>query len=362
MSPEEIAIPPSTSTVSVRAFDVHADTFRVPASSLVDPVLPGRQIMEPVPGFVFLIEHVDADGRQRRLMFDLGTRKDLQGFAPKLREIVSSNSLARLDVERDVVDQLTEGGIDLKSIDTVIWSHTHIDHVGDLSKWPTDTKLVLGAGSDRKGYPTYPDAILLDTDFAGREVEEIDFTKSTLKIAGLPAINYLGDGSLYLLDMPGHCAGHLVGLARVEPNSFVLFGADTCHHVGQIRPNPHLHKAYPCPGHILEASRNSVSVEHFGSPAEAEFNLRERKTPLLTIPPPPSGYEDREQSIESQKSLSVLDAHHDIFLVLSHDATLMGTINLFPETLNEWKEKGWKKNTIWTFLEEGNSSFRFSPC
>ena len=139
-------------------------------------------------------------------------------------------------------------------------------------------------------------------------------------------------------------------------------GADTCHHVGQIRPTAHLHKSYPCPGQILEATKKSVSTEYFGSPGDSEFDLQKQDTPLLSIPQPPSGYEDRETSIESQKTLSVLDAHRDIFVVLTHDATLMGVMDLFPETLNEWKEKGWKEKTIWTFLEEKNSVFRFSPC
>ncbi|KAK1233379.1 hypothetical protein PQX77_003491 [Marasmius sp. AFHP31] len=362
MSPEQIVIPSSSSTVSVRAFDVHANTSTIPAAMFVEPVLPGRQVMKPLPGFVFLIERTDTEGRKRRLMFDLGTRKDLEGLAPKLREQVSSMSNARLDVDRDIVEQLTEGKIDLNSIDTVIWSHTHLDHVGDLSKWPTSTKLVLGAGSDRKGYPTFPDAILLDSDFAGRTIEEVDFSKSAIRIADLAAIDYLGDGSLYLIDMPGHCLGHLVALARVKTDSFILLGADTCHHIGQIRPTSLLHKAYPCPGHVLEATRKSVSAEDFGLPGEPEFDLRKRDKPLLTVPQPPSGYIDREQSIESQRALGLLDAHRDIFVVVAHDTTLMGVLTLFPETLDDWKEKKWKENAIWTFLEEDTSAFMFSPC
>ncbi|KAL0063036.1 hypothetical protein AAF712_010060 [Marasmius tenuissimus] len=323
MSPEQIVIPPSFSTVSVKAFDVHANTSVIPAAVFVDPVLPGRQAMKPLPGFVFLIEHTNTEGTKRRLMFDLGTRKDQEAWAPKLREQISSMpKFARVDVDRDIVEQLTEGGIDLNSIDTVIWSHTHLDHVGDFSKWPTSTKLVLGAGSDRRGYPTFPDALLLDSDFAGRTVEEVDFANSTLKMAGLAAIDYLGDGSLYLIDMPGpsHALNRLI-----HP-----YGADTCHHIGQIRPTSHLHKAYPCPGHILEATRKSVSAEYFGLPGESAIRLAERIA-SLTVPHPPSGYVDREQSIESQKALGLLDAHKDIFVVVAHDTTLMGTYS-FPET------------------------------
>ncbi|KAL0564149.1 hypothetical protein V5O48_017902 [Marasmius crinis-equi] len=233
-----------------------------------------------------------------------------------------------------------------------------------MSKWPSSTKLVVGPGSDRKGYPTHPDAVMLDSDFAGREVEELNFAHSNLKIAGNSAIDFFNDGSFYIIDMPGHCPGHIVALARVKPDSFLLLGGDTCHHPGQIRPNEHIHKSYPCPGHILESTRKSVSAEHFATPGATseEFDLSKRDTPLLSVPPPPSAYQDREQSIESQRVLGVFDAHKDIFVMAAHDVTLVGVVGLFPETLDDWKKKGWKEKAVWAFLEESNKAFRFSPC
>jgi len=43
------------------------------------------------------------------------------------------------------------------------------------------------------------------------------------------AINLFGDGSLYLIDAPGHMSGHIAALARIASNAFVLLAADTCH-------------------------------------------------------------------------------------------------------------------------------------
>ncbi|KAL0569719.1 hypothetical protein V5O48_012234 [Marasmius crinis-equi] len=364
MSSAEVSIPSSNATVSARAFNVQADGSKILAALFLTPVLPGRDFLEPLPAYVFLVERVDKDGKKRRIMFDLGTRKDQENIAPKMKEAAAKmGPHVKLVVDKDVVEQLTEGGINLESIDTVIWSHTHLDHVGDLSKWPSSTKLVVGPGADRKGYPTHPDAVLLDSDFAGREVEELDFTNSKLKIAGLSAIDYLGDGSFYLIDMPGHCPGHVVALARVKPDSFVLFGADTCHHPGQIRPNPHIHKSYPCPGRLLDAARKSVSAEHFAAPGATEFDLEKRDTCFFGVAPPPhSFYADKAQSEESQKALAVLDAQKNVFVIVSHDATLEGVLGLFPEKLDDWEEKGWKEQTIWTFLEEDNKAFRLAPC
>ncbi len=35
-------------------------------------------------------------------------------------------------------------------------------------------------------------------------------------------------------------------------------GGDTCHHPGQLRPNPHLHQHFPCPGGLLADSTKPI--------------------------------------------------------------------------------------------------------
>ena len=44
------------------------------------------------------------------------------------------------------------------------------------------------------------------------------------------AIDFYGDGSLYLVDTPGHTPGHIAAVARVASNAFVFLGGDVCHH------------------------------------------------------------------------------------------------------------------------------------
>ncbi|KAK7026511.1 hypothetical protein VNI00_015591 [Paramarasmius palmivorus] len=154
--------------------------------------------------------------------------------------------------------------------------------------------------------------------------------------------------------MPGHCPGHIVALARVKSNSYILLGGDTCHHPGQIRPNGHIHATFPCPGKILDSARRSFNAQYF-SP-EVNTNT----TPLLGVPPPPSAYADQESSLKSQRALGELDAHPDVFVICAHDASLVGVIDLFPKTLDDWKEKGWKEKVLWAFMEESNRAFRFN--
>ncbi|KAJ5515148.1 hypothetical protein N7463_004700 [Penicillium fimorum] len=81
------------------------------------------------------------------------------------------------------------------------------------------------------GYPENPTSPVLASDFEGRELIEISF-ENGLEIGGFRAHDYFGDGSFYLLDSPGHCAGHLSALARTTSssaeggNSFVFLGGE----------------------------------------------------------------------------------------------------------------------------------------
>lgn len=134
-----------------------------------------------------------------------------------------------------------------------------------------------------------------------------------------------------------HCPGHLTALARVTKETFILLGADTCHHPGQLRPNPHLHKNFPCPGGILS----------------------DLSKPILTIPEGFSAYADRATALVSQEKIGVLDAHPDVFLLTAHDPTLEDVICLFPQSVNNWKELGWKSEAVWAFLEEGNKGYGY---
>lgn len=146
-------------------------------------------------------------------------------------------------VTREVREFLNGYGIDMKKIEGVIWSRSHFDHVGDVSTFEPKTKIIVGIGSKERffpGYTTKKAASFNESDVAGHDVEEIDFGSSSLKVGGLPAVDYFTDGTFYLLDTPGHCFGHMCGLARVtsNPDSFILMGGDAIHQGGELRPHP----------------------------------------------------------------------------------------------------------------------------
>ncbi|KAK0209335.1 beta-lactamase-like protein [Desarmillaria ectypa] len=341
----DLGIPSSGSTVLVKAIDVGAPSSILPAAFVLEPVLPGYEGLK-APIYTFYIEH-GATGK--RLMFDLGLRKDPKTSAPVAKQMAAlwkTKGFALDYSDKDIFDRLQEGGVDPATIDTVIWSHGHLDHTGEMSKFPASTELVVGPGLDIRTYPTAPESHLFESDFAGRKVTELDLNNFDLTIGDCEALDYFSDGSLYILNSPGHQVGHITALARVTPTSFILLGGDSCHHVGQLRPTADLHTHFPCPGHVLQSFEG--------------HSIAERTTPLLSLPSESSAYADLPTARSTITKLGKLDASPDILVIIAHDATVPGVIDEFPESLNDWKAKGWKDKLTWAFLERESPAFRFS--
>ncbi|KAJ7717790.1 hypothetical protein B0H16DRAFT_1700848 [Mycena metata] len=360
MSFTDLGIPSSTATVSVTAFNiVDARTVSVLANTLMKPVGAGHELFR-FPIFTFLITHAALG---RRVLFDLGVRKDLENTALAVAADVRAGLIV-MPVERDFVEQLGDYGVDAGSISAAIWSHAHFDHIGDVSKFPASTDLVFGVGTPCETRPSHPHAMLMESDLAGRNLVPIAFDESSLQIGGFKAHDYFGDGSLYLLDVPGHLSGHMCALTRVTPTSFLFLGGDAAHHVGMLRPTAALHRAFPAPPALLTSTKRSVAPTAI-APASNDttdakpFDLAARTTPLLDVAEG-GYYQDAPTSRASIALLGAFDANPDVLVVLAHDESLLEIVGpAFPAKLDGWKETGWKERAVWAFLEEGNAAFRF---
>lgn len=118
LSPNDISIPPSSSTVSVRAL-VSFNNLVVPSELFLSRA-PGTKEDGPllplvVPGHAFLVEHPP---RGQKVLFDLGVRKDKNKHAPAMLKAIGDYEV---DVEKDTAEQLAERNVDLTSINAVIW-------------------------------------------------------------------------------------------------------------------------------------------------------------------------------------------------------------------------------------------------
>ncbi|KAJ7130625.1 beta-lactamase-like protein [Mycena epipterygia] len=354
----DFGIPASSATVDVRVFYVGNTTLTNATHAFILPVLPGHETSK-FPMFSFLVEHKKT---QKRLMFDLGMRRDPLNFVPSIASFFSSG-LFQVESPKDITELLQDGGISLASIDTVIWSHSHFDHIGDMSKFPNTTGLVIGPDTDTSIFPD-PTASLQASDFAGHNVTKIDFAVSKLTFSGLKAVDYFGDGSFYLLDTPGHLAGHISALARVTPTSFISLGGDTFHHAGEARPRPQFQENYPCPAHLLEETKASISTNYFWSPKSREgaFDIRSRAQQLLAISDLPDAFSANPVTAQvSLEKLATFDADPDFFVVIAHDMSLLSSLPYFPASLNGWKASHLKEKSVWNFVDKTNPAFLFSP-
>lgn len=213
-----------------------------------------------------------------------------------------------------------------------------------MTTFPASTELVVGPGFTAKwspGFPAKADAPVREEDLAGRRVREISFDGG-LKAGPFPAHDFFGDGSFYLLDAPGHCLGHVAGLARTStgPDTFIMMGGDLAHHGGELRPSPYTR----IPDSLPQGVVSTRTGEWF-----REMNVRRgRKVDEPFIEP--SMHWDEDLLMQTIRRAQVADAQDHVWLVFAHDTSLFGSVDLFPRPANAWKEKGWKEMVEWKFL------------
>ncbi|KAK6530361.1 hypothetical protein TWF694_003717 [Orbilia ellipsospora] len=368
MAPISIDAPSSTNTVTVQLVDT---TFRIkngPLDSFMSPKIKGQHGLT-AGAFAFLITHTDAEGgSKRRFLFDLGPPKSWKEDLPEpLVKRVSKweDNGAVITVEKYVSEILEENGVELSSIEGLIWSHAHWDHIGKPSLFPPTTDLIIGPSITEKFAPGYPEnsaAPFKSTEWHGRKVTELNFEDSTIIIGEMRAIDFFNDGSFYILDAPGHAFGHLNALARTTSgkvsggrDTFIYMGADSFHLGSQIRPNEHIplpDSIYlpsmipcPCPGELFERIHpSSLSEESNGGDPKT--------TPFHVIPREGSVAVDVDDARDVIRKIQAFDADEDILVISAHEWNYFDVLECFPGTANEWKKDGWKGRMRWRFLEE----------
>jgi len=208
-----------------------------------------QTIVRRCPTLSFFLRHSKTG---KLVVFDLGLRKDLK-IAPSSMQWVRESGVI-LEVPQDVAESLQNGGVQPEDIDYVICSsclfrsqfianmlisyffvvsHIHFDHTGDATPF-TQAKFLLGAASEplvKASFPANPDSSYLEDTVPLDRTEFLNPT-NWVPLGPFPrTLDYFGDGSLYLVDAPGHILGHLNALVRVGTgtNDWVLLAGDTAH-------------------------------------------------------------------------------------------------------------------------------------
>lgn len=339
MKPSDIAFPPFQGhTVQVSV--INGAKCHMRADVLLHPP-PIDQKYLHLTGYSFLIV---SPNRSQRVIYDLAFMADLEHRVPPAVQplVAPENGIMSIDEFHHVPDVLQSHGVDLASINAIIWSHAHLDHTGDPSVFPPTTDLIVGPGCDTTGYPSNSAASVLDSAFKGRHVHQVDFSVSSIMIGGFPALDYFNDGSLYLLHTPGHTAHHVSALCRTAADTWLLLAGDVCHSVSQLRPN--LYRQHPG---MLPARMLGRTLP----PEDYNCNrLADHTSSIHGLAP--GMQEDLEQAQETLERLSIFDGRDDVMVILAHDSSLLEILEFFPHTLNDWKVKGWADQSRWLFLKE----------
>lgn len=187
-------------SVQVNRLNAFSDTDAYPGKSKV------------LTSSCYLIRHGD-----QMMIWDTGLPVALKGAA------LSGTGDMSATVTRTLVEQLADLGIKPDDIDFVGISHFHFDHIGQLDAFPGAT-LLIGKGDWDLLKAPKPDPRINTAPFkhwltpkAGT-AEAVDGDKDVF-----------GDGSVVMLDMPGHTPGHHSLRVKLKNKGVVLLTGDLAH-------------------------------------------------------------------------------------------------------------------------------------
>jgi N-acyl homoserine lactone hydrolase len=219
----------------------------------------------PVP--FYLIRHPDGD-----VVVDggnpLAMARDAEAFLGEYADVFK----VKMTEDQHCVAQLTELGVPPSEVRYVVQTHLHFDHIGTLGHFPEseivvhERELEAARADDRGGYLG-------------------DFADPGLRWRPVAGDHDLfADGSVRLLETPGHSAGHMSLLVTLDATGPVLLTADASDNRGQWEGRHH-----------------------------------------------PRGFHSREQAADSMRRLHEVAAEHDPLIVFGHDPRNWASLQRAPD-------------------------------
>lgn len=193
------------------------------APAMVRALATPRSRWLTLPIQAFLIEHPTAGA----ILVDTGIHEGVATSPRRQHGLAMAAAFrVRMTPDQAVPAQLRARGVQPEDVRLVLMTHLHWDHVSGATQLPNATFLVdraewdaASAGGFRKGYAGRFLDPALDwryLDFASREVNSYETFGH--------AVDVLGDGSIRLVQTPGHSAGHMSVIVRLSNRELLLAG------------------------------------------------------------------------------------------------------------------------------------------
>ncbi|KAI0371117.1 Metallo-hydrolase/oxidoreductase [Pilatotrama ljubarskyi] len=219
--------PPAPNQAYCTVSALEAGRVDMPLDLLIDIAKPGERV--DLPDLIFLLRH-SSPTLHKPFLFDLGLRADPENLPVGAQAAIEKLGI-KLQGQPDLRAALAKGGLAPGDVEHVCISHVHFDHTGDTSLFPASTFL-LGAEAEAVIQENGP-------DFHGT-VYAIDAPRGRTRFLDTRAwpplgpferaLDFYGDGSVYVVDAAGHVPGHLNLLARTSADGgWVYLATDSAH-------------------------------------------------------------------------------------------------------------------------------------
>lgn len=158
----------------------------------------------------FLIRHPAGD-----LLWDTGVP---QSFADAPGGVTNVGKV-KITVETKLTDSLAQIGLKPQDIEFLAVSHSHFDHMGNANVFAASTWIV---DIDEHAWAFRPAARSQPGFASYRELQ----SAPVQKIEGDGDLDVFGDGTVVIVQAPGHTPGHIVLLLKLRHAGAVLLAGD----------------------------------------------------------------------------------------------------------------------------------------
>jgi len=158
------------------------------------------------------------------ILVDTGysTRVYENGWISKLYTSITPTTVL---ADQSIIRQLRADGIEETAIKTIILSHLHPDHIGGVYDFPSSSIVMSLASRTLMASAKFKDLVFKNqiSEKISTQIEGVELMAET-PLDGFKGKDLYGDGSLWLIDLPGHAYGQL-GIYLPEVNLFYVADA-----------------------------------------------------------------------------------------------------------------------------------------